>query len=154
MSSRNRVFAALFLLVGLTAATAAGATGTKLIKKKFHGAVTINYQRNLTGTDRFYGTVTSPKHRCASGALVNLGYRPASEGGGGTNVPRTTVASTHADANGNWEIDYEVSPNPSSTFASFSASSPKRRLKSAKPNVRLVCKFATSEVQTIPTTPP
>jgi hypothetical protein len=154
MSSRNRVLAAFLLLLGLTAVTATDAIGTKLIKKKFHGAVTINYQRNLTGTDRFYGTVTSPKRRCVNGALVNLGFRPASEGGGGTNVPRTIVASTHADADGNWVIDYEVSPNPNYTFASYSASSPKRRLKAAKPNVRLVCKFETSEVQTIPTTVP
>jgi hypothetical protein len=153
MSSRNRVLAAILLVLGLTAAVATGATGTKLIIKKFHGAVTINYQRNLTGTDRFYGTVTSPKHRCVSGALVDLGFRPAVEGGGGSNVPRTTVASTRADSNGNWEIFYEVSPSPNYNFASYSASSPKRRLKSGKENVRLVCKFAKSVVQTIPTVP-
>lgn len=151
MTSRKPLLAALLLMLGLMAVTASGASGTKLVKKKFHGEVTINYQRNLTGPDRFFGTVTSRKRRCVDAALVNLGYRPASEGGGGTDLPRTTVASTHADASGNWVIDYEVPPNPSYQFASFSASSPKRVLRTKKPNVRIVCKFATSEVQTIPT---
>src|SRR3954451_17007687 len=123
--SRNRVLAAALLAFALIVLVGGSVAGAKLIKKKFHGAVTINYGKNLTGTDRFFGTVTSPKHRCANGALVELGFRPAFEGGGGSNIARTIVASTHADANGNWEIFYEVSPSPSYDFASFSASSPK-----------------------------
>jgi hypothetical protein len=148
MSRKNRLVAALLLLVALTALAGAGSAGAKLIKKKFHGAVTMQYEKNPTGTDRFFGTVTSPKHRCVSGAKVDLGFRPAFEGGG-VGTTRTVVASTHADANGNWEIFYEVSPSPAYDFASFSASSPKRTLKTPKRGVVIVCKFQTSPVQTV-----
>ncbi|MFL5908777.1 MAG: hypothetical protein ACJ75Z_14420 [Solirubrobacterales bacterium] len=147
--SRNRVLAAALLAFALIALVGGSVAGAKLIKKKFHGGVTINYEKNLTGTDRFFGTVTSAKHRCVGGALVELGFRPAFEGGGSSNVARTIVASTHADANGNWEIFYEVSPSPSYDFASFSASSPKRTLNTRKRGVVIVCKFQTSEVKTI-----
>ena len=149
MSRAKRVLAAALLAVALTAVVGAGAASGKLIKKKFHGTVTMNYEKNVAGTDRFFGTVTSPKRRCVNGALVELGFRPAFEGGGGSSTPRTVVASTHADPNGNWQVFYEVSPNPSYDFASFSASSPKRTLKTHKRGVVIVCKFQTSEVRTI-----
>jgi hypothetical protein len=145
----HRLLGALLVVVALTVIAGAGSAGAKLIKKKFHGAVTMQYEKNPTGTDRFFGTVTSTKHRCVSGAKVDLGFRPAFEGGGGSSTPRTIVASTHADANGNWQIFYEVSPNPAYPFASFSASSPKRTLNTHKRGVVIVCKFQTSPVQTV-----
>jgi hypothetical protein len=148
MSRKNHVLAAALLLVAFTALVGTGSAGAKLIKKKFHGSVTMEYEKNLTGTDRFFGTVSSPKARCARGAVVDLGFKPAFEGGGGGGA-RTTVASTHADAQGNWEILYEVTPSPAYDFASFSASSPFRELKTGKPGVRIVCKFQTSPVKTI-----
>jgi hypothetical protein len=149
MSRMKRVLAAMLLVLALSVVAWAGPAGAKLIKKKFHGAVTMQYEKNPTGTDRFFGTVTSPKHRCVNGALVDLGFRPAFEGGGGGNTARSVVASTHADANGNWEIFYEVSPNPAYPFASFSASSRKRTLKTHKRGVVIVCKFQTSPVTTV-----
>jgi hypothetical protein len=149
MSRMNRLLGALVLVVALSVVAGAGSAGAKLIKKKFHGAVTMTYEKNLNGPDRFFGTVTSPKQRCVSGALVSLGFRPAFEGGGGSNQPRTIVASTHADTNGNWQILYEVSPSPTYPFASFSASSAKRTLQTKKRGVFIVCKFQTSPVQTV-----
>ena len=148
MSRINRILAAAVLVFALTVVAGAGQAGAKLIRKKFHGTVTMEYEKNPTGTDRFFGNVISPKHRCVSGAVVDLGFRPAFEGGG-SSAPRTTVASTHADANGYWQIFYEVSPNPSYDFASFSASSPDRTLKTRKRNVKIVCKFSPSPVKTV-----
>jgi hypothetical protein len=147
MSRQNRVLGAFLVMLLLAAVVGAGIADAK--KRKFHGAVTMSYEKNPNGTDRFFGTVTSPNQRCVRGAVVNLGFKPAFEGGGGSGDTRTTVATTRSDANGNWEMFYEVTPNPAYDFASFSASSPVRPLKSKKPGVKLVCKFQTSEVKTI-----
>jgi hypothetical protein len=151
MTRTIRILGIAALALALGALAGPGSAGAQIKKKKFHGSVTIAYEKNAApgGTDRFYGVVSSPKARCARGAVVNLGYKPAFEGGGGSDIPRTTVGSARADASGNWEILYEVTPTPTADFASFSASSPKRVLKTKNPDVRLVCKFATSPVITL-----
>jgi hypothetical protein len=151
MTRRIRMLGIGALVFALGAVVVAGTASAKIKKKKFHGSVTIAYEKNAApgGTDRFYGVVSSPKARCARGALVNLGYKPAFEGGGGSDIPRTTVGSANADASGNWEVFHEVTPTPTADFASFSASAPKRVLKTKNPDVRLVCKFTTSQVITL-----
>jgi len=150
MARTIRVLGIATLALALVALIGPGVAGAKLKKKKVHGQVTIAYEKNASGgDDRFSGVVSSPNPRCANGARVDLGFRPAFEGGGGTDTPRTVVASTNADAQGNWQIFYKVTPSPAYDFASYSASSPKRTLKTKKKNVLLVCKFATSEVLTL-----
>jgi hypothetical protein len=81
--------------------------------------------------------------------VVKLGFRPAFEGGGGSEFPRTTVGTTSSDPAGSWQVAYEVTPNPAYDFQSYSADSPKRTLKTKKKGVKLVCKFAASEVLTL-----
>jgi hypothetical protein len=150
MTRTVRVLGIASLALALAALAGTGVAGAKLKKKKVHGQVTIAYEKNATGgDDRFSGVVSSTNPRCANGARVDLGFRPAFEGGGGTDIPRTIVASTNADAHGNWQIFYKVTPNPAYDFQSYSASSPKRILKTKRKNVLLVCKFATSEVITL-----
>ena|SRR5690242_2110181 len=150
MTRSIRVLGIAVLALTICALAGPGAAGAKLKKKKVHGLVTMAYEKNATGgDDRFFGVVSSPNRRCANGARVDLGFRPAFEGGGGTETPRTIVASTHADAQGNWQIFYKVTPNPAYDFQSYSASSPRRTLKTKKRGVVLVCKFATSEVLTL-----
>jgi hypothetical protein len=150
MTRTIRVIGIAALALALGALAGPGLAGAKLKKKKFHGQVTIVHEKNASsGEDRFFGIVSSPKARCANGARVDLGFRPAFEGGGGTEFPRTIVASTNADPQGNWQIFYKVTPNPAYDFQSYSASSPKRILKTKKKNLVLVCKFATSEVITL-----
>lgn len=136
------------LALALSAIAGPGLAGAA--KKKVHGAVTIAHEKNaVSGDDRFYGVVSSPNARCARGAVVNLGFRPAFEGGGGSNIPRVTVASTRANAQGNWEILYKVTPNPAYDFQSYSVDSPKRLLKTNKRGLQLVCKFTASRVITL-----
>jgi hypothetical protein len=142
-----RILGVAALICALGVVVAATPAGAK--KKKVRGNLTMTYERNAAGPDRFFGTVNSPNARCRRGALVNLGYKPAFEGGGGSDIPRTTVASTNSDTAGNWQIQYEVTPNGMSDFQSYSASSPVRTLKTKKKGVKLVCKFAASEVLTL-----
>jgi hypothetical protein len=147
MTRTIRTFGLAALVLALAALAAAGPAAAK--KKKVHGTITIAYEQNATGPDRFFGTVSSPNARCVRGAVVNLGFKPAFEGGGGSDFPRTTVASTKPDTVGHWEILYEVTPNGISDFSSYSASSPVRTLKTKKKGLKLVCKLATSEVVTL-----
>jgi hypothetical protein len=150
MTRTIRVLGIAALALALTAIAGPGLAGAKITKKKVHGSVTIAHEKNAaSGEDRFYGVVNSPNPRCERGAVVNLGFKPAFEGGGGSDIPRTTVASTRANAQGNWEIFYKVTPSPAYDFQSFSADSPKRVLKTKRPGVELVCKFAASEVITL-----
>jgi hypothetical protein len=150
MTRTIRVLGIAALTVALGALAGPGLATAKVKKKKVHGQVTIAHEKNASsGEDRFFGVVDSPKARCANGAHVDLGFKPAFEGGGGSEFPRTTVATTNADAQGNWQIFYKVTPNPAYDFQSYSASSPKRTLKTKKRNVLLVCKFAPSEVITL-----
>jgi hypothetical protein len=142
-----RILGVAALICALGVVVAATPAGAK--KKKVRGNITMTYEYNAAGPDRFFGTVNSPNARCRRGALVNLGYKPAFEGGGGSDIPRTTVASTNSDTAGNWQIQYEVTPNGMSDFQSYSASSPVRTLKTKKKGVKLVCKFAASEVLTL-----
>jgi hypothetical protein len=147
MTRTIRSLGAIALVLCLTAV--AGASPAVAKKKKVHGTITIAYERDPSGPDRFSGTLSSSNPRCLRGATVNLGFRPAFEGGGGSDTPRTTVASTTSDATGNWSIAYEVTPNPAYDFQSYSASSPRRALKTKHRKVKLVCKFAASEVLTL-----
>jgi hypothetical protein len=135
------------LVIALGALVAAGPATAK--KKKVHGTVTITYERNASGPDRFFGTLNASNARCVRGAVVKLGFRPAFEGGGGSEFPRTTVGTTSSDPAGSWQVAYEVTPNPAYDFQSYSADSPKRTLKTKKKGVKLVCKFAASEVLTL-----
>jgi len=80
---------------------------------------------------------------------ITLGFKPAFEGGGGTAFPRTPVATTQSDTAGTWEIFYEVQPNGISPFSSYSASTPKRTLKTKKRGVVLVCKITQSATLTL-----
>ncbi len=118
-------------------------------KQKFHGAVTMNFEQNATGPDRFSGVVSSANPRCVSGAVVTLNFRPAYE-----SADATVVASGRADAQGNWEILHDVLPNPAYDFATFSAHSPTRTLKSRHAGVKVVCKFQASDTKTIYPGPP
>jgi hypothetical protein len=148
MSRTIRILGIAALVLALAAIAGPGTAGAT--KKKVHGSVTIAHEKNAaSGEDRFYGVVNSPNPRCKRGAVVNLGFKPAFEGGGGSDIARTTVASTRANAQGNWEIFYKVTPSPAYDFQSFSADSPKRVLKTKRPGVKLVCKFAASEVITL-----
>jgi hypothetical protein len=147
MTRTIRTFGIAVLVLTLGALVSAGPAAAK--KKKVHGAVTITYERNASGPDRFFGTLTASSPRCVRGAVVNLGFRPAFEGGGGSDIPRTTVTSTKSDSAGNWQVAYEVAPNPAYDFQSYSADSPKRTLKTKHKGVKLVCKFAASEVLTL-----
>jgi len=148
MSRTIRILGIAALVLALAAIAGPGTAGAT--KKKVHGSVTIAHEKNAaSGEDRFYGVVNSPNPRCKRGAVVNLGFKPAFEGGGGSDIARTTVASTRANAQGNWEIFYKVTPSPAYDFQSFSANSPKRVLKTKRPGVKLVCKFAASEVITL-----
>lgn len=150
MTRTIRVLGITALALALAALAGPGLASAKTKKKKVHGNVTISYEKNASsGEDRFYGVVNSPNPRCRSGARVHLGFRPAFEGGGGGDFPRTTVASTQADTQGNWQILYKVTPNPAYDFQSYSASSPKRKLKTKRKGLLLVCKFATSDVITL-----
>jgi hypothetical protein len=147
MTRTIRTIGIAVLVLALGALVGAGSAAAK--KKKVHGTITITYERNPTGPDRFLGTVNASNPRCVRGAVVNLGFRPAFEGGGGSDIPRTTVATTKADAAGNWQVGYEVTPNPAYDFQSYSGDSPKRTLKTKKRGVQLVCKFAASQVLTL-----
>ncbi len=148
MTRTLRVLGIAALVLALSAIAGPALAAAK--KKKVHGSVTIAYEKNTSaGTDRFFGVVNSPNPRCARRAVVNLGFKPAFEGGGGSDIPRTTVASTRANAQGSWEIFYKVTPSPAYDFQSYSADSPKRVLKTKRPGVKLVCKFAASEVITL-----
>ena len=152
MTRTIRVLGIAALALALAGLAGPGLAGAKIKKKKVHGQVTIAHDKNAsTGQDRFFGVVSSPNGRCNSGAKVDLGFRPAFEGGSGSSFPRTIVASTQSDAQGNWEIFYTAGPNGISPFSSYSASAPKRTLKTKKKNVLLVCKFATSPVITLAT---
>ena len=147
MTRTIRVLGIAALVLALGAIAGPGSAGAK--KKKVHGTITITYERNAAGPDRFFGTLSASNPRCVRGAVVNLGFKPAFEGGGCSHTPRTTVASTNSDAAGNWQATYEVTPNPAYDFQSYSASSPKRTLKTKHKGVKLVCKFAASEVVTL-----
>jgi hypothetical protein len=148
MTRTIRALGAVALALALSALLMPGTAGAT--KKKVHGSLTIAYEKNAaSGEDRFFGVVNSPNPRCERGAVVNLGFKPAFEGGGGSDIPRTTVASTRADAQGNWQTFYKLTPSPAYDFQSFSADSPKRVLKTNRPGVKLVCKFAASEVITL-----
>lgn len=147
MTRTIRILGTGVLVLALGALVAAAPAAAK--KKKVHGTITIAYERNASGPDRFFGTLSASNPRCVRGAAVNLGFRPAFEGGGGSDTPRTTVASTRSDTAGNWQVAYEVTPNPAYDFQSYSASSPKRTLKTKHKGVKLVCKFAASEVLTL-----
>jgi hypothetical protein len=147
MTRTIRSLGAIALVLGLTAGVGVSQAIAK--KKKVHGTITIAYQRDAAGPDHFSGTLSASNPRCVRGATVNLGFRPAFEGGGGSETPRTTVASTTSDPAGNWSIAYEVTPNPAYDFQSYSASSPAKTLKTKHRNVKLVCKFAASEVLTL-----
>jgi hypothetical protein len=150
MTRTTRVLGLTALVLALAVFGGAGSAGAKVKKKKVHGSVTIAHEKNAAaGEDRFFGVVSSPNPRCARNALVNLGFKPAFEGGGGDDTPRTVVAGTRSDAHGNWQIFYKVTPNPAYDFQSYSASSPKRTLKTKRPGLKLVCKFANSEVITL-----
>ena len=147
MTRTIRVLGIAVLVLALGAIAGPAVAGAK--KKKVHGTITITYEPNPSGPDRFFGTLSASNPRCIRGAVVNLGFKPAFEGGGGSDLPRTTVAATRSDATGNWQVGYEVTPNPAYDFQSYSASSPKRIRKTKRKNVKLVCKFATSEVLTL-----
>jgi hypothetical protein len=143
-----RVLGIAALVLSLSAIAGTGIAGAK--KKKAHGSLTIAHEKNaVSGDDRFYGVVSSSNPRCVRGAVVNLGFKPAFEGGGGSDIPRVTVASTRANAQGSWEILFKVTPSPAYDFQSYSADSPIRVLKTNKPGVKLVCKFAASRVITL-----
>jgi hypothetical protein len=148
MTRTIRVIGLAALAAALTALTP-GVAGAKVKKKKIHGQITIAYEKNPTGTDRFSGAVTSPNSRCNRGATVQLGFRPAFEGSPGSNYPRTIVGSTKSDTAGGWEIFYEVAPNGVSPFSSYSATAPKRRLSTKRPGLKLICKYASSSVITL-----
>jgi hypothetical protein len=147
MARTIRTFAIALLVLALGAVVGAGPVAAK--KKKVRGSVKMTYEYNPAGPDRFFGTVNSPNSRCIRGATVALGFKPAFEGGGGSDYPRTTVARTKSDTAGNWSISYEVTPNGISDFSSYSAAAPVRTLKTKKKGLKLVCKFATSEVITL-----
>jgi hypothetical protein len=147
MTRTIRLIGIAALVLALSAIAAPGVAGAK--KKKVHGTITITYERNPSGPDRFSGTLISTNPRCIRGAVVNLGFKPAFEGGGGSDTPRTTVAATRSDSAGNWQVGYEVTPNPAFDFQSYSASSPVRIRKTKHKSVKLVCKFAASEVLTL-----
>jgi hypothetical protein len=147
MSRLIRVLAVALLAGLLGAIVGTGTASAK--KKKVRGNLTITYEHNPGGADRFFGTLDSPNSRCIRGAVVNLGFKPAFEGGGGSDIPRTTVASTRSDAAGSWQILYDVTPQPGYDFQSYSAASPARTLKTKRKDVKLVCKFRTSEVITL-----
>jgi len=142
-----RVLGIAALVIALGALFTAAPAAAK--KKKVHGRVTMTYEPNPTGPDRFFGTVSSRNPRCLRGAVVKLGFKPAFEGAGGTDIPRTTVASTRSDAAGAWQLLYEVAPRPGYVFQSYSAASPVRTLKTKRKDVKLVCKFSTSPVLTL-----
>ena len=151
MTRTIRVLGITALAVALTALAGPGLASAKTKKKKVHGSVTIFYEKNASGgEDRFFGVVKSPNPRCRSAARVDLGFRPAFEGGGGSEFPRTIVGSTRSDTQGKWQILYKVTPNPAYDFQSYSASSAKRKLKTMQPGLLLVCKYATSDVITLP----
>jgi hypothetical protein len=133
------------LVPALTFAIGLGTAGAH--KKRTPKDVTMDFQRNLTGTDRFSGVVTSPRPLCAKGALIQLAYRPAFEGGGGSE-PAQIVATTRADANGNWAIDYEVT-GLSGDFSTYAARSPKQRLKPRNNRHKHVCKAGASPTRTV-----
>jgi hypothetical protein len=147
MTRTIRLIGIATLVLALGAIAGPGVAGAK--KKKVHGTITITYERNPSGPDRFFGTLSAANPRCIRGAEVDLGFRPAFEGGGGSDTTRTTVASTRSDAAGNWQVAYEVTPNPAYDFQSYSASSPTKTRKTKHKNVKLVCKFAASEVLTL-----
>jgi hypothetical protein len=148
MTRTVRILCIAALALGLSAIAGPGLAAAA--KKKVHGTLTIAHEKNaVSGDDRFYGVVSSPNRRCARGAVVNLGFKPAFEGGGGSDIPRVTVASTRSNAQGGWEILFKVTPNPAYDFQSYSADSPKRVLKTKKPGLKLVCKFAASRVITL-----
>src|SRR5215204_2506410 len=101
MTRTIRVPGIAALVLAVIAIAGPGLAGAKVIKKKVHGSLTIAYEKNaVSGDDRFFGVVNSPNPRCERGAVVELGFKPAFEGGGGSSLPRTTVASTRADALG------------------------------------------------------
>jgi hypothetical protein len=147
MTRSIRVLGIFALALALGALVGAAPAAAK--KKKVHGTITITYERNPSGPDRFFGTLSAPNPRCIRGAVVNLGFKPAFEGGGGGDTPRTTVATTSSDSTGSWQVGYEVTPNPAYDFQSYSASSPARTRKTKHKHVKLVCKFAASEVLTL-----
>jgi hypothetical protein len=147
MTRTTRAFGIAVLVLVLGALVGAGPAAAK--KKKVRGTITISYERNPAGPDRFVGTLNASNPRCLRGAVVNLGFRPAFEGGGGSDIPRTTVATTKADTAGSWQVSYEVTPNPAYDFQSYSAESPKRTLKTKNKRLKLVCKFTASQVLTL-----
>jgi hypothetical protein len=147
MTRLVRIVSVATLVCAVGAMVAATPAGAK--KKKVHGSLTITYEFNPTGTDRFFGTLNASNPRCVRRAVVNLGFKPAFEGGGGSDTPRTTVAATKSDTAGNWQVSYEVTPNPAYDFQSYSADSPTRTLKTRRKGLKLVCKFAASEVLTL-----
>jgi hypothetical protein len=147
MTGTIRALGIVLLVIALGALVGASPAAAK--KKKVHGKLTITYERNVSGPDRFFGTATASNPRCVRRALVNLGFRPAFEGGGGSEFPRTTVGSTRSDTAGNWQILYEVTPNPGYDFQSYSVDSPTRTLKTKNKHVKLVCKFTASQVLTL-----
>ena len=125
MTRTIRVLGITTLALALAALAGPGLASAKTEKKKVHGNITISYEKNASGgEDRFFGLVNSPNPRCRSSARVDLGFRPAFEGGGSSEFPRTIVASTRADTQGNWQILYKVTPNQPTTS---SPTPPRRR---------------------------
>jgi hypothetical protein len=145
MRISTRLATAIGLGLLLVAAVGVGPAGAH--KQKSLKQVTMEFQRNLSGTDRFSGVVSSGNPRCIKGALVQLAYRPAFEGGGGSEEA-TIVATTRTDGTGNWAIDYEVSGG-TGEFSTFAARSPKARLKPKNSRHKHICKAGASETRTI-----
>jgi len=144
MRISTRLATAIGLAMLLVAAIGIGTAGAH--KQKSLKQVTMEFQRNLSGTDRFSGVVSSGNPKCTKGALVQLAYRPAFEGGGGSE--QAIVATTRTDATGNWAIDYEVSGG-TGEFSTFAARSPKARLKPKNSRHKHICKAGASETRTI-----
>ena len=68
MTRMIRVLGIAGLALALSAVAGSGVAGAKIKKKKVHGQVTIGHEHSPGGTDRFFGTVSSPNARCNRGA--------------------------------------------------------------------------------------
>jgi hypothetical protein len=126
MRFQPRLALVLALVLALMGVAAPDAFGVKK-KKRVKVNVSMVYEQNLTGTDRFYGVVSSRNPRCVRGASVTLESRPLPlEGGSGNEPPPTPVASGRADRAGNWQILFEV---PANSYKLYSPDVPKRKFK-------------------------
>ena len=146
ISATKRLLGTGLLAVSLMMAMGVGSAVGKKVRSPRE--VSMEFTRNLTGTDQFSGVVSSPNPACVRGAVVKLYYRPASEGGGGGQTP-TTVATARADASGNWTISYEVTDSPSSDFSTFAAHVDRNHLKSKPGKPQRVCTSGASPTKTI-----